>query len=281
MQAAVQCYLFFVCDRPNYARWGTYYVLDMVNNLPPKVLEAFRDGQHSVSLTSGFFKKLYTDIAVEMTVVRDTKDKRSGIIGYSRKEKARLLWGLLRNTLGRYARVMRERFGQGSEEWSEEPASNHHEQESKAFLTRDEEHVSAVLHFIRTCMTDPFSASGRQDRLIHIGNGPCPPKTIQDSLLNARATGQKQLEEFVKRLETDPENRTIKFYASISKSGLKTFSDLNKPTPIRVNGKIVSHKVTSGEVVLQRILELLKVRGLSVNLKDILNCLNFPFTSPL
>lgn len=90
---------FFVCNKPNYSRWGTLYALEMLHNLPNEVKEDFKKGRFSVKFTPDPLRGIWSDMAVEMSIIKDTKSN-SGIIGLTRKEPSILRWTISQNILG-------------------------------------------------------------------------------------------------------------------------------------------------------------------------------------
>ena len=54
----------------------------------PDVHEAFEEGKHVVTRSSGSFNSVWSDLGIEQTVARDTKSRQGGIIGFSRQEDA-------------------------------------------------------------------------------------------------------------------------------------------------------------------------------------------------
>ena len=60
----------------------------------PDVHEAFEEGKHVVTRSSGSFNSVWSDLGLEQTEVRDTKSRQGGIIGFSRQEEATMKWYL-------------------------------------------------------------------------------------------------------------------------------------------------------------------------------------------
>ena len=54
----------------------------------PDVHGAFEEGKHVVTRSSGSFISVWSDLALEQTVVRDTKSRQGGIIEFSRQREA-------------------------------------------------------------------------------------------------------------------------------------------------------------------------------------------------
>ena len=85
----------FAYDRPNYARFLTYYLVTM-KELPetyPNIQAQFEAGNFSVGRQRGRFNKIPTDQVIERTVNREQKCT-GGIIGYCTSEATVQRWVL-------------------------------------------------------------------------------------------------------------------------------------------------------------------------------------------
>ena len=80
-------------DRTNYARWLPVYLADMnvVQKKLPHVHAKVLKGYHAVSRSGQPFNQIWTDMALEQTINRDSKTK-GGIIGISQKPGALNCW---------------------------------------------------------------------------------------------------------------------------------------------------------------------------------------------
>ena len=76
----------FITNRVNYSRWLPVYLLDM-HFLPPDVQAAFESGQFAICQKPGKFNGIWSDMATEKTVIRDSKG-RGGIVGITRQKAA-------------------------------------------------------------------------------------------------------------------------------------------------------------------------------------------------
>lgn len=88
--------VFHALDRTNYLRWSSVYLEDMLS-LPvkaPQVHEAFLQGQFTVKRSNTPFTSVATDQALEQSFNKTSKDRRSGVIGWTRDKAAMSLWGL-------------------------------------------------------------------------------------------------------------------------------------------------------------------------------------------
>ena len=142
-----------------------------------------------------------------------------------------------------------------------------HEQAQPAAMKRDEKHVQDIINHINNNMTNPFDADSHPEGiLLNISSGLHAPQDVQQSLLSAVKTGEKRFCAFVK--ETLSTEGKTSFYAPIARSGLKTFSDVNKKTPVITQGQ-TSDMTISSELVFRRALTLSKTRE-EVSMKSVL-----------
>ena len=163
-------------------------------------------------------------------------------------------WTLSRHLVGGYAREMRERSGQDKND-----PDVKHDQCSPAMLQRDETDVQLILKHIENNMTNPFATDTFPDVLLNIATGLHASKAVQNSLLNAVVSGQDKMAAFIK--SSFSSGNSNNFHKPISKSSLKTFTDMIPSTKAKAgNGKPVSITVNP-EVVFRRALMLSNKRG--------------------
>ena len=86
---------FFAYDRINYSRWSSVYLADM-KSLPrvaKEVHDEFMSGKHPVKRAPGSFNQVWTDLALEQSVNRDSKVK-GGITSFTQHKEAVNRWFL-------------------------------------------------------------------------------------------------------------------------------------------------------------------------------------------
>lgn len=255
---------FFICNRPNYSRYGPVYVLNMYMNLPDEVKLDFLAGHFSVNFTPGAFKGVFSDMATEMTVIKNTKAADAGITGLTRKPASILRWTLTQNVVGEYAAEMRERSN--IKDVNNTYDNYVHEGEKHSLFHRDEEDALKMLNYVKSHMTDPFSLEKYSPSLINISTGRIAPPDVAESLLSAIEVGTEQMCEFLKRLEKTSDKS---FYDPITRSKLKTFADIHKQTVYKINGK-ETRKVINPGTVFKRAL-LVSDKRPNVNLQMIMS----------
>jgi hypothetical protein len=99
----------FIANRVNYSRYLPVYILDMLD-LHQDVKSAFESGQFAICQKQGKFNGVWSDMATEKTVIRDSKG-RGGIVGITRQKSALIRWTLCRHVLADFSAEMRTRSG--------------------------------------------------------------------------------------------------------------------------------------------------------------------------
>ncbi len=239
-------------NRNKYARWLQAYLLDMVE-LPLEIKQAFALGQFTVRQTAWKFNGVWSDMAVEKSVIKDSKGK-GGIVGITQKKQALMRWTIARHRLGEITSAMEIREGISvKDEFAD------HKQNLPSTMKRDEEHVNALVSEIKDKMINPFDVESHPDgTLVNISTGLHATPEVQSSLLNVVKNGRIASEKFVKNCLSKEGNDS--FYSTINKSKLKTFADLAKKTTLKTKGGSGVGASISPEIVFQRALFLSQSR---------------------
>ena len=72
-------------NQANYARWMTYYALELENiqNEKPQVIEYLKNGAFSVNRTGKAFSGAAVDMALEQTINAEAKNRLKGIMAFA------------------------------------------------------------------------------------------------------------------------------------------------------------------------------------------------------
>lgn len=132
---------FFVCNRTNNVRYAPLYVLQMLNDLPREAEEEFLLGRHSIKFTPHAFQGLWSDMGVEMSVIKDTKREQS-IDGFIHRGDAVLRWILSRSISGVYTKNMKSRCGLENDDDS----NFLHEQHQPSCKQQDEKDILLIFN---------------------------------------------------------------------------------------------------------------------------------------
>ena len=103
-------------------------------DLHQDVKSAFESGEFAICQKPGKFNGVWSDMATEKTVIRDSKG-RGGIVGITRQKSALIRWTLCRHVLADFSAEMRTRSGLTSTE------ETVHGETKPTALRRDEAHV--------------------------------------------------------------------------------------------------------------------------------------------
>ncbi|CAC5359722.1 unnamed protein product [Mytilus coruscus] len=122
-----------------------------LNNIEPNVWKVFvdchssfaetsksTDGEFSIRQKPGAHNGIWSDMATEKTIIKDSKGC-SGIIGLTRKKPALLRWMLTRHILAHFSSEMKSRSGLTTD------AEPEHEENKPTAMTRDEKNVSDLI----------------------------------------------------------------------------------------------------------------------------------------
>ena len=72
-------------NQANYARWMTYYALELENiqNEKPQVIENLKNGAFSVNRTGKAFSIVAVDMALEQTINAEAKKRLKGNMAFT------------------------------------------------------------------------------------------------------------------------------------------------------------------------------------------------------
>lgn len=259
---------FFSMDRVNYARWLPVYISDMhsLQDNHPEVHREFSSGNFGVSRAKQPFAQVWTDMALEQSINRDSKSK-GGIVGISTKENAVERWFLTSHERAAMVRAVKEMCGIGD---SDEVGT--HKEAKTARMVRDEDDVQKLLGiFERGLLSDPFNIPQETSEeelplpLCNLATGVVLPNTDADKLINAKESGKESMISFVSsRMKTTE----INFWDPITTLKIKSFRSLSKNVAIK-NLKEKSFTINADRELFGRLLVAAKSRN--INLKEVLS----------
>jgi hypothetical protein len=129
-----------------------------------------------------------------------------------------------------------------------------HEETKPAALKRDESHVNLVREHVKQRMTNPFDVASHSKSLVNISTCLHAHTEIEIALTNAFDNGIKMVKAFVNGALTEGNNAD--FYSPISRSKLKTFTDLIKTSKLKCGSGEILNVHISPELVFLRALVL-------------------------
>ena len=171
----------FACDRTNYARYLSYYWMDMksLQMSHPEANTHLQNGEFAVQRTvyEGFSR---VDHTIEQTVNRDTKTK-GGTIGFSLKKGAVQRWILTAHDRAEIVRNMRSMVS------SQQSVLLHNEDTQKR-KSRDEADVCKIRSILKS-WGNPFNS---RDDLCCLSSGITATETVASDIKNVEINGEKQ-----------------------------------------------------------------------------------------
>ena len=241
---------FFCANKQNYSRWLPVYLLEMLVDLPEELEAKFEAVEFTFRICpNSSFNGIWTDMAAEKTVIRDSKSD-SGIVGVTRRKGALLRWYLSRHIMGNYSEAVKHRAGLIHSE--EDPVLK----VSDSSLQKDEDDVKALMNHIHSSMSNPFALdTDNKGVLINISTGLQATNEVKDSLLEAV---EKKLDSFVcSNLELGSNEN---FYSPILRLKLKTFQSMTIPTKPSTRSEGIKRANVSPETIFRRGLALAEFR---------------------
>ncbi|CAB4001853.1 Hypothetical predicted protein [Paramuricea clavata] len=219
----------FAYDRPNYARFLTYYLVSM-KKLPETHLhihQQFEAGHFSVRRQQGKFNKIPSDQAIEQTINRQQKCA-GGIIGFSTSEGTVQRWALTSHVAAKCQSHVEEFFGMSDDRCVTKDLA------TKRILY-DEECVIRSYDLVKEWGT-PFKEN---NRLIHLSSGLECSAQVENDMVNAEARGKEAFVNFIeKRIESNDED----LYIAIPKMKLNTFASMKAKKSCSVKERSVTLK---------------------------------------
>ncbi|MES9879525.1 MAG: hypothetical protein ABW185_01435 [Sedimenticola sp.] len=213
----------FAYDRNKYSRWASVYLADMnmLESTAPQVYREFQAGNHPVKRSLQKFNQVWTDLALEQSVNKDSKTK-GGIVGFSLNKEAVIRWFLTA-----HARISITSAVKSMCNLDVSTEEMKHKEATPQRVKRDENDVCAIIRTVEERMIDPFtgtnSTSDDPAPLLNIATGVIAPEDVKRDLRNAKEIGTQAMNTFVsERLNTEH----IGFFETLPNLKLKTFSSL-------------------------------------------------------
>ena len=151
------CRYAFAYDRQNYARWDPVYLAEMhlLKETAPEIHAEFERGKHVVTRsTKSRFNCVWSDLGLEQLVVKDTKSRQGGIIGFSRIQEATLKWYLTVHERRGILRNFKAMCGLSEDE------DQGHRDLKRTNTKKDENEIQKIIQVITDRFGNPFSVHG-------------------------------------------------------------------------------------------------------------------------
>eukprot|EP00117_Sycon_ciliatum_P011697 scpid10404/ scgid5699/ len=237
----------FAYDRLNYARYMSYYLVQMQQlvNTHPEADAFLRRGGFSVQRSDNPFAQVASDQAIEQSINRASKTS-GGIIGFSRHPATVQRWVLTAHDRAAVTDTCMEHCGLDD---SAEERDAFHKECQTGRMARDERDVLQVLDTISRFF-NPFLPASQQhcEQLMHLSSGTEATAETSTDLLDAEKRGLAGFHDFVnQRLITDAKA----FHDPLKKMNLKSFTVKKKKNPVNDQAGILrSDRSTFSRIAL-------------------------------
>ena len=164
----------------------------------------------------------WSDLGLEQTVVRNTKSRQGGIIGFSRQEEATMKWYLTAHERSAVVKNFKVLCG------ITDADNNVHHDVQPSVIKQDEKDVQSIMSVITDRFGNPFefdknNEPSKPDPLTNIATGVVASDIISKDLLSAKECGKKALKEFV---EMRIGSELTKLSVPLKKKKLQTFVNI-------------------------------------------------------
>jgi hypothetical protein len=196
---------FFALDHPNYARWLSIHIRDMIllDKRNPDIATQFAEGKFVVHKTHHSFSAIALDHAHEQNNKLIKGD--GGAVGLTENASHLLRWMVSGPELARLVNEFQTSVDKLKLEQSKGPDIRHHEQQS-FFQTRFKKHVRSLCEKIQD-MGNPFLDSSGD--LMDLNNRNIADEGVVETVRQIEQVGKEQFQTFVlERLESRDKNLT-------------------------------------------------------------------------
>lgn len=259
---------FFAYDRVNYARWATVYFADMKSlcHTAKEVNDEFMNGNHPVKRAVGKFNQVWTDLALEQSVNKDSKVK-GGIIGYTQQESAVSRWFLTAHTRANIV-ASTKAMCENSAEVTTNVSLSSHKESGKKRIERDEDDVQKILAVLTGQMLNPFNTDTHKTNLVmNLATGMTSTEDVSKDIKAAKDVGKSRLQNFVQSRLVDGHEQSV--FEPISKNKLKTLGFHRTPVKVSFDTNSKLKTINADRGFFSRLIVVAKSR--SVDLKSVLS----------
>lgn len=247
---------FFAAGHQNYARYGLYYLRSM-ESMPDSVKKHFLQGEHVVHLSEGIYNGIWSDMAIESTLMRYGHGP-GGIIGVTLKPETVRTWAYSMHACNRIERSLDEMRQR------ETPSKLQHKEEMPARIKSDAADRMSIQRKLTQCI-DPIQEDQYPNKLVNIVTG----QVLSDVIINvdkAVDIGKQQMEKFEKSWPKG-------FHDSLHKS-VKTMASAKKHI------KVGTAKVYDTETIYARAMAL-QHTSQSYDTEKLLSCELSPYPTAM
>ena len=250
MHCLICFHTFFAYDRINYARWASVYLSDM-KSLPitaGNVYNEFINGSHPIKRAAGTFNQVWTDLALEQSVNRDSKVK-GGIVGFTQQKDTVNRWLL---TAQKRANIVSsvKTMCETNDCVSDRENGTNIKECGNARLGRDEDDVQKLLGVLTEQMLNPFDTDQHKtDLIMNLATGVTSTDEVSKDLRTASNVGKACFEKFVKSRLVQGHEKSV--MEPMKKNKLKTLAFHRTPVKLSPAKKTIKHNNQCRQNILQ------------------------------
>ncbi len=218
---------FFACNKPNYSRWMTMFVVQLINmdKTHPGVRDTLAKGALSIRRTSNNFSRAPVDMTLEQTINQDAASGLTGIAAFQQSTGAKNRWSITRSARSEIVSALMEITGQrqGDDVYNETKPGR---------VKRDQHDLETVKEAIKaTC--NPFTLDNKSDDLVCLSTGKVASEDVKSSLLTLKKRGEQQYQSFARECVNDGQ----RFEKSIKRNKNLNFASQAINSKITTSGK--------------------------------------------
>ena len=221
--------LFFATNLQNYARYGTFYILQLLNlhHSHPRAVEMLQHGGISANRSCKQNSRSGLDITLEQDLNKHASGHGPGWIGFSQNAGAVERWAKTRHARAEYAAVTKEMAGLDSRSEQKELCTS--------WIRKGELRVRALMNAFEEFI-NPFQIEDK-DQLYCLSSGrPVTVKNAELHLLNIDKTGRGLFQVFIKDVFIE---KTRKFHEPIKRIPKWGFECIALRKKTKVEGKAI------------------------------------------
>ena len=226
--------LLFATNRSTYAKYMSYLILQ-AKQLPPDIVQGFKDGLFVAKLSQGQVNKVWIDYVLEATENKALKGS-GGIIGLTLRDNALARWFLARPVTAKFSMQFRENVCKSTRQALNSDSGPIHHSAKKNETERFNRNIARMENMFEGTFVDPFDLTEPPANLVNIATGAVASEEVEQSMLHCLDKGLTKAKTFVEERFVIPEGemQTKKsFYDPLPRSNLHTFSELNKSVKVK------------------------------------------------
>lgn len=221
-------YVFFACNRPNYARWMVRYYFNLLNvdSSHPGLRQFLENGALTIKRTTKAFSRTPVDLTLEQSINADAASRQTGISAFTTSSSARRRWMVTRAARGAIVGSLLEKAGLRSGDDSAKELKDYR-------ISKDNDDLKKVQDALQAHM-NPFQLEA-DGNLYCLSTGKNVPSDIKNDLVHCVDIGKRWCQEFVDGCFNDP----ARFEKVIPRRKVRNFASAALKTSLKGNVKVI------------------------------------------